>query len=460
MSNKQVTISFESGARSVTGSNFLIEFGNKKFLVDCGLEQGSKYADEQNHNPFAYDPTSIDVLFVTHGHLDHVGRIGKLVKDGFRGQIYSTPPTKEIGELVMIDSMKIVNRAAEEDQKEPLYLQPDVDNALARWNTKDYHEPMMFDCDGEPLTVTFRDAGHILGSSMVVFSYKGTKIAFTGDLGNTPSTLMADTEVMRDIDYLAIESVYGDRNHEMHFERKQKLQDIILRTVKEKGILIIPAFSVERTQELLFELNDMVENKEVPRVPTYLDSPLAIKVTDVFKRNKKYLNKSVQERMKSDDIFDFPGLIRVGDSEESKAIKEVPGPKIIIAGAGMMNGGRVVHHAKNYLNNPHATLLVVGYQAPGTLARLLVDGIKMVRLFGIEVEVRARVETLTGYSAHKDSDDLVSFVEPMVGRLKKVFVILGELRASLFLAQRIKDTYNVETSVPDKGDKVIIPLVQ
>ncbi len=460
MSNKQVTISFESGARSVTGSNFLIEFGNKKFLVDCGLEQGSKYADEQNHNPFAYDPTSIDVLFVTHGHLDHVGRIGKLVKDGFRGQIYSTPPTKEIGELVMIDSMKIVNRAAEEDQKEPLYLQPDVDNALARWNTKDYHEPMMFDCDGEPLTVTFRDAGHILGSSMVIFSYKGTKIAFTGDLGNTPSTLMADTEVMRDIDYLLIESVYGDRNHEMHFERKQKLQDIILRTVKEKGILIIPAFSVERTQELLFELNDMVENKEVPRVPTYLDSPLAIKVTDVFKRNKKYLNKSVQERMKSDDIFDFPGLIRVGDSEESKAIKEVPGPKIIIAGAGMMNGGRVVHHAKNYLNNPHATLLVVGYQAPGTLARLLVDGIKMVRLFGIEVEVRARVETLTGYSAHKDSDDLVSFVEPMVGRLKKVFVILGELRASLFLAQRIKDTYNVETSVPDKGDKVIIPLVQ
>lgn len=460
MSSKQLSISFESGARSVTGSNFLIELGNKKFLVDCGLEQGSKYADEQNHDPFAYDPASIDVLFVTHGHLDHVGRIGKLVKDGFRGQIYSTPPTKEIGELVMIDSMKIVNRAAEEDQKEPLYLQGDVDNALARWNTKDYHEPMIFDCDGEPLTVTFRDAGHILGSSMVVFSYKGTKIAFTGDLGNTPSVLMADTEVMRDIDYLAIESVYGDRNHEMHFERKQKLQDIILRTVKEKGILIIPAFSVERTQELLFELNDMVENKEVPRVPTYLDSPLAIKVTDVFKRNKKYLNKSVQERMKSDDIFDFPGLIRVGDSEESKAIKEVPGPKIIIAGAGMMNGGRVIHHAKNYLNNPHATLLVVGYQAPGTLARLLVDGIKMVRIFGVEVEVRARVETLTGYSAHKDSDDLVSFVEPMVGRLKKVFVILGELKASLFLAQRIKDTYNVETSVPDKGDKVIVPLVQ
>lgn len=460
MQNKEVIISFENGARSVTGSNFVLEIGNKKFMVDCGLEQGSRYADEQNHESFAYDPVSIDTLFVTHGHLDHVGKIAKLVKDGFRGQIYSTPPTKEIGELVMLDSMKIVNRAAEEAQLEPLYLQADVDLALAHWDTKDYHEPMIFDCGGESLTVTFRDAGHILGSSMVIFSYRGTKIAFSGDLGNTPSTLMSDTEMMRDIDYLAIESVYGDRNHEMHFERKQKLKDIILRTVKDKGILVIPAFSVERTQELLFELNNMVEGKEIPQIPMYLDSPLAIKVTDVFKRHKKFLNKDIQDRMRSDDVFDFPGLTRVQDSEESKAIREVPGPKVIIAGAGMMNGGRVVHHAKNYLNNPHATFLVVGYQAPGTLARILVDGIKTVRLFGVEVEVRAKIETLTGYSAHKDSDDLISFIEPMVGKLKKVFVILGELKSSLFLAQRIKDTYNLDVSVPDKGDKVIVPLIQ
>lgn len=460
MQNKEVIISFENGARSVTGSNFVLEIGNKKFMVDCGLEQGSRYADKQNHEPFAYDPASIHTLFVTHGHLDHVGKIAKLIKDGFRGQIYSTPPTKEIGELVMLDSMNIVNKAAEEAQLEPLYLQADVDLALAHWDTKDYHEPMIFDCGGEPLTVTFRDAGHILGSSMVIFSYRGTKIAFSGDLGNTPSTLMSDTETMRDIDYLAIESVYGDRNHEMHFERKQKLKDIILRTVKDKGILVIPAFSVERTQELLFELNNMVEGKEIPQIPMYLDSPLAIKVTDVFKRHKKFLNKDIQDRMRSDDVFDFPGLTRVQDSEESKAIREVPGPKVIIAGAGMMNGGRVVHHAKNYLNNPHATFLVVGYQAPGTLARILVDGIKTVRLFGVEVEVRAKIETLTGYSAHKDSDDLISFIEPMVGKLKKVFVILGELKSSLFLAQRIKDTYNLDVSVPDKGDKVIVPLIQ
>ncbi len=460
MKNNYVNISFISGARSVTGSNFLIEFGEKKFLIDCGLEQGTRYAEETNHEPFAYDPASVDVLFVTHGHLDHVGRIPKLLKDGFRGQIYSTPPTKEIGELVMIDSMKIINRAAEEAGREALYLQEDIDHALARWNTKDYHEAILFDCDGEPLSVSFRDAGHILGSAMVVFSYQGKKIAFTGDLGNTPSTLLSDTEVMRDIDYLAIESVYGDRNHELHFERKEKLKASVLHTVQTKGILVIPAFSVERTQELLFELNEMVEKGELPQVPMYLDSPLAIKVTDVFKRHTKYLNSDAQNKIRTDDIFNFPGLTRIQDSEESKALKDLPGPKIIIAGAGMMNGGRVVHHAKNYLGNPHATFLIVGYQAPGTLARVLVDGIKQVRIYGVEVEVKAKIEVLSGYSAHKDSDDLVAFVEPMVGRLKKVFVILGELRSALFLAQRIKDSFDVDAVVPDKGDKVTISLVQ
>ncbi len=457
----KVDISFENGARSVTGSNFLIDFGNKRFAVDCGLSQGGKYADDLNHEPFNYDPSSVDVLFVTHGHLDHVGRIAKLVKDGFRGQIYSTPPTKEIGELIMIDSMKIINRAAEEDQRDPLYLQEDIDRALNKWDTKNYHEPMIFDCGGgEPLSVSFRDAGHILGSAMIVFSYQGTKIAFTGDLGNTPSTLMADTEIMRDIDYLAIESVYGDRNHELHLERKEKLKEVILNTVKNKGILVIPAFSVERTQELLLELNNMVEKKEVPQIPIFLDSPLAIKVTEVFKRNKHFLNKEAQAQMRHDDIFQFPGLTQVLDSEESKAIKDVPGPKIIIAGAGMMNGGRIVHHAKNYLNNPRATFLIIGYQAPGTLARILVDGIKSVRLFGTEVQVRAKVIMISGYSAHKDSDALIDFIEPMVGRLKKVFVILGELKSSLFLAQRIKDNFNIEAVVPDKGDKVTITLLQ
>lgn len=449
-----------SGARSVTGSNFLIECFDKKFLVDCGLEQGTRYAEETNRESFSYDPASIDALFVTHGHLDHVGRIPKLMKDGFRGRIYSTPPTKEIGELVMIDSMKIINKDAELDGLDPLYSQEHIDMALTRWDTREYHQAIVFDCDGEPLTVSFRDAGHILGSAMIVFTFRGKKIAFTGDLGNTPSILLNNTELMKDIDYLAIESVYGNRNHELHFERRQKLKSILLQTIAQKGILVIPAFSVERTQEILFELNEMIETKEIPSVPMFLDSPLAIKVTEVFKRHKKYLNPDAQNKMHSDDIFSFPGLTLVRDSEESKSLKDIPGPKVIIAGAGMMNGGRVLHHAKNYLSNPHATFLLVGYQAPGTLARLLADGMKNVRIYGVEVEVRAHIDMLSGYSAHKDSDDLIAFVEPMVGRLKKVFVILGELQSALFLAQRIRDTFGVDAIVPDKGDKVTLSLVE
>ncbi len=458
MQNKSIEISFENGARSVTGSNFLITIGDKKFLVDCGLGQGSKEKDIENHDSFKYNPNDVDALFVTHGHLDHVGRIGKLVKDGFRGRIYSTPPTKDIGELVMVDSMKIVNRNALEQGLEELYTQEHVDQALAHWDTHNYHEHIHFKTTLGDVTVEFRDAGHILGSAMIVFTVNGKKIAFTGDLGNTPSVLLADTEVMDDIDYLAIESVYGDRNHELHFERKEKLRTIMERTIKEQGVLIIPAFSVERTQELLFEMDDLFEEHKLSRVPVYLDSPLAIKVTEAFKRHRHYLNKSAQEQMKTDDIFSFANLHETRDAEESKAIKEAPAPKIIIAGAGMMNGGRILHHAHNYLGNEKATLLIIGYQAPGTLGRLIADGIKMVRMYGEEVRIHARIEKISGYSAHKDSDHLVEFVGSMAPRLKKVFVILGELKSSAFLAQRLVDEYNLDVSVPEQGDIVVIPL--
>jgi len=458
MQNKTIDISFECGARSVTGSNFLFTIGDKKFLVDCGLEQGSKDKELKNHKEFSYNPSDIDVLLVTHAHLDHVGRIGKLVKDGFRGKIHSTPPTKDIGELVMIDSMKIINHDAEQDGIEPLYLQEHVDTALTLWSTHHYHIPIHFKTSLGDVSVEFRDAGHILGSSIVVFTIDKTKIAFTGDLGNSPSILLNDTEVMNDIDYLAVESVYGDRNHEHRDERKEKLQAILARTIEQKGVLIIPAFSVERTQEILFEMDDMFENGLLPRTPVYLDSPLAIKVTEAFKRHKTYLNKTAQAEMAHDDIFSFAGLREIQDAEDSKAIKEAPAPKIIIAGSGMMSGGRVLHHAKNYLGNKNATFLIIGYQAPGTLGRLIVDGIKKVRMYGTEVEIHARIEKISGYSAHKDSDNLVAFVGPMVPRLKKVFIILGELNSSTFLAQRLSDTYGLDVSVPDQGEVVTLAV--
>lgn len=453
-----ITISFESGARSVTGSNFLITIGEKKFLVDCGLEQGGKDKERENHEPFRYNPSEIDVLLVTHGHLDHVGRIGKLVKEGFRGEIYSTPPTKDIGELVMTDSMKIINHEAEEEGLEPLYTQEHIDVAMSLWKTHDYYKPFSFQTNVGEVRVEFRDAGHILGSSIVVFDISGKKIAFTGDLGNTPSILLRDTEVMSDIDYLAMESVYGDRNHELRQERKEKLRAVMARTIEEKGVLIIPAFSVERTQEILFEMDSFFEEKQLPKVPVYLDSPLAIKVTEAFKRYPQYLNEATQEQMKTDDVFSFSNLHEVRDSDESKAIKDAPSPKIIIAGAGMMNGGRVLHHAFNYLGSEKTTLLIIGYQSPGTLGRIISDGIRDIRMYGQDVTIKARIEKIRGYSAHKDSDNLVAFVRPMAPRLKKVFIILGELKSAAFLAQRITDTYEVPVSIPDKGDVVTISL--
>lgn len=457
-SSDDLKVQFVSGARSVTGSNFLIEVGNKLFLVDCGLSQGTRYAEEDNYANFTYDPASVDALIVTHGHLDHVGRIPKLVKDGFKGVIYSTPPTAEIGRLIMEDSLKILTKEAEMANMVPLYTESDVAQAVALWQTRDYHEPIFFDCGGEELAITLRDAGHILGSSMIEFMYKNTKFVFTGDLGNTPSILLPDTEKLTDIDYLLIESVYGDRNHESHDERRKKLQDVLLECSKKQGTLVIPSFSVERTQELLFEMNEMIEGGLVPKIPVYLDSPLAISVTEVFKNYKKYFNHEARKLMQSDDIFDFPGLTLVRTTEESKALRQISGCKVIIAGSGMMNGGRVVHHAYNYLQDPTSTFLIIGYQAPGTLGRMVVDGLKHVKVFGEILDVRATIKTINGYSAHKDSDSLVTFVEPMIGRLKKIFVILGEPKSSFFLAQRFADTYGVEVAVPDKGDVVTLPL--
>jgi metallo-beta-lactamase family protein len=433
-------------------------------MVDCGLEQGSKYADETNHEPFAYDPASIDVLFVTHAHLDHVGRIAKLVKDGFRGQIYSTSPTKEIGELVMLDSMKIVNKSAEEAGREPLYLQADVDNALARWDTKDYHQPMIFDCEGEPLSVTFRDAGHILGSSMVVFSYLGKKIAFTGDLGNTPSSLLTDTETMHDIDYLAIESVYGDRNHDPHEVRDANFKRAIEEGIKRGGAILIPAFSIERTQVILYELNNLIEDGHIPSIPVYIDSPLAAQVTDIYKRNEDLFKLEVQREIKAgDDIFNFPKLKITHSVQDAKEIHKVNGPKIILAGSGMSEGGRVLGHEAELLPHPENTIILVGFQAMGTVGRRIEEGSKVININHQNIKVRAHVENIRGFSSHKDSDHLLEFVDKSVYGEKgiegtesdanvkkpKVFVIMGEPKSSLFLAQRIREYLDIEAVYPE-----------
>ena len=446
-----VKLTFCGGAGSVTGANFLLEADGKKILVDCGLTQGIKLADDINWDPFPYNPKEVDILFVTHAHVDHLGRIPKLIHEGFRGKIYSTLPTKAMANLMLEDTAGILSKNREHDLAD-IYSEENIKLSLSLWLGYNYHEPIKI---SENLTVTMLDAGHILGSAMILFEIGGKKILFTGDLGNSPSMLLPDTEKVTDIDYLVMESTYGDRNHESRNDRRRLLAQVIQENYHAKGTLIIPTFSLERSQELLFELNDLVESKLIPIMPIFLDSPLAIRLTEVFKQFKSYFNENAQKAMVHDKhIFDFQGLHETLRSEESKQIGTVPNPKVVIAGSGMSSGGRIVHHERHYLPDPNNTLLLTGYQAVGTPGRLIQEGLKTVHITGEDVVVRARVVTITGYSGHKDSDGLVHFVEDTSDKLKKVFVVMGEPKSSMFLVQKLRDYLGVDAYAPDRGDSV------
>ncbi|MCR4334612.1 MAG: MBL fold metallo-hydrolase [Patescibacteria group bacterium] len=445
----KLKITFWGGVGLITGANFLVEYSGKKFLVDCGLIQGEKFSSDDNRKPFPYNPAEINFLFITHAHLDHIGRIPKLVKDGFKGVIYSTSETKQLSQLILEDACAILTKDAQNDGLLPIYEMNDVNNAIGLWKEISYHNETEIH---EGLKVYLQDAGHILGSSMIEFRTKEAKILFTGDLGNSPTPLLKDTEKIEDIDYLIMESVYGDRNHEPKDERRKKLADVIKQTAKRGGAVVIPAFSLERTQVILYELNKLVESGQIPSLPVFVDSPLAIKVTSIYKASENYFNEKVRNEIKGgDDIFNFPRLKFSMTGQDSIAIYKIPNPKIIIAGSGMSSGGRVTHHEINYLPDPSSTILLVGYQSVGTVGRQLQDGAKKVRINGQEVYVKAHIETILGYSSHKDSDHLVEFVEDSKATLKKVFVVMGEPKASLFLVQKLRDYIDVNAIYPEKG---------
>ncbi len=454
---KKLKVTFCSGAGTVTGANFLIEardeqgMKGKKFLVDCGLVQGEKVADDQNWDPFPYNVSEIDYLFVTHAHVDHLGRIPKLIADGFKGKIYSTPPTLGLAPAMLEDTMSILARDHEHGL-DKIYTKENVDKAISLWEGIPYHRAINIEGG---FTVTFRDAGHILGSAMVEIVYNGKNIIFTGDLGNSPSPFLPDTEKVTDADYVIMESVYGDRNHESRNERKKMLESVIEDNYRRKGSLIMPTFSLERTQELLFEINDLVENRRIPEMPIFLDSPLAIRLTTVYRKFADYFSVAAQKLISAgDDIFTFPGLKVTVKTEESKMILTTPDPKIIIAGSGMSNGGRIVHHEQNYLPNENNTLLLTGYQSPGTLGRILQEGAKSVFIAGQKIEVNARVVTISGYSGHKDSDALLNFVEGMGDRVQKIFVVMGEPKSELFLVQRIRDFLGLYAYAPQAKETI------
>lgn len=462
----------------VTGSNYLIKTDEYNILVDCGMFQGNKQMENMNYDKFPYDPSEIDFLFLTHAHIDHSGRIPKLVKEGFKGRIITTNPTYDLCKIMLKDSAKIQesdvqweNRKRERSGRpalEPLYTMSDAGNSLK------YFEPYFIDQKitiNDKIQIRFKDAGHILGSAIVEIWIKENdetiKIVFSGDLGMPGRPIINNPEYIDEADYLVIESTYGDTIHESYDDSSNKLIDIINETVIRGGTVIIPSFAVGRTQELIYKLNKYYEyNQDVEeymKVPVYVDSPMAVDATEVFKRNSSSFNEEARELiLKGDNPFEFGNLRYVKSQEESMALNKFSFPKVIISSSGMATAGRVRHHLKHNLWDEKNSLVFVGYQAQGTLGRILLDGIKRVKILGEEINVKAQIYDIEGFSGHADKVVLLDWIKNFKSKPNKIFIVHGEIDAATALADQIKNIYGIETMIPNIGDsfKIVKNQVQ
>lgn len=449
-------LTFHGGVGMVTGANYLLESGNQKILVDCGLFQGSSFSEELNYKPFPYDPREIAAVFVTHSHIDHIGRLPKLYKEGFRGPVFSTAPSKDFAEFLLLDSEHLLQEESDSRQLPDLYGKEDIAGLMNIWQTVDYRQPFKIGA----FEIEFYDAGHVLGSGSIVISAENKKIVFSGDLGNVPAPLIKSTDYPKNADYALMETTYGNRVHEQLAKRKDLLEDLIEETAQKGGVLMIPAFALERTQELLFEINELVENGRIPALPVFIDSPLAIKLTTIYEKysgDLQYFNREAVNLKKSgDQIFNFPGLRMTLTTEQSKEINSVPAPKVVIAGAGMSNGGRILHHELRYLSDPNSAILFIGYQAEGSLGRKILDGAPTVRIMGQDVPVRCKIRVIDGYSAHADQPQLLKWLEEMRFGLRKVFLVQGEKKEIDPLQNKIRDELAIATEAPSLGEIAVI----
>lgn len=444
-------ITFHGAAHEVTGSCHLIETAKTKILLDCGMFQGSDFNEGKNQDAFPFDVKSLQGVVVSHAHLDHTGRIPKLVKDGYEGKIYMTKATVELSRLIWDDAYQIMEYNNKKFQQPLLFSPPDIAEASIQCEGLDYGEAFTV---GD-LTIKFHDAGHIFGSAFIEITGEGKTVVFSGDIGNVDAPIIQDTEKLPAIDALLCESTYGDRIHESRAERDQILLSLIQEGVARGGTIMIPAFSLERTQELLYKLHEMSEHDHtLPNVPIYLDSPLAIHAMDVYKKYKEYYDTEANQHIGSDDFLDFPQLHVTLTREESKTINNVRGPKIIIAGSGMMNGGRIVHHAFRYVSDPASTLIIVGYQAQGTLGRRLYEGAEHVEIFGEDIPVHCKIKAIGAMSAHADQNKLLSWIQEATKRPAKVYCIHGEPAAATALAHKIRDQFGIQAFVPQPHETV------
>lgn len=446
-------IIFLGANREVTGSCYFLESDGTKILIDCGLFQGGRFSEEKNYDDFDFNPAKLDYVVLTHAHLDHCGRLPKLISHGFTGKIFATNPTIDLAEIVMKDSAEIIEEEAVLNNHPPLITTTDVLKTLPHFQAIEYRQEVSL---GKNINFQLKDAGHILGSAIVEINVNGKTIVFSGDLGNPPVPILRPMENIQGADYLVIESTYGDRVHEDYRTREVLLKKAILEVIAKKGTLLIPAFALERTQEILYELDRLIENKKIPQIPVFLDSPMGIEATRIFKKYPKYYNREAKDLLSRDnDFFRFPNLTFTGTVSESKKINNVPNPKIIIAGSGMMHGGRILFHAQRCLGNPQNFLLIVGFQVKNSLGRKILEGAKIVNILGQDIEIRAKVKAIGAYSAHADQEQLLSWINEIKKRKpKSIFITHGELNSSISLGEKFKEKFKEKILIPKYKEEI------
>lgn len=459
-------ISFHGAVESVTGSCHLLEWGNKKVLLDCGQFQGSNREEKMNFGDFDFVPSEIDYLLLSHCHIDHCGRIPLLVKRGFKGDIICTKPTYDLCKIMLLDSAHIHESEAEwENRKgkragkqivEPLYTQEDAMNCMEYFKPNLYGQMVKIDND---FSVRFLDAGHVLGSSLIeIWVNEGSdeelKIVYSGDLGVENRPLLNNPSYIEEADYVIMESTYGNRLHQDTESRMDKLIDIIINTTRQGGNVIIPAFAVGRTQEIIYELNRYYDYpskhaEELRKIPVYIDSPLASKTTEIFESNSQVFDEETRKLVLSgDNPLHFENLKFVQSPIESKLLNEDKTPKIIISASGMCEAGRIKHHLKHNLWRKESSIVFVGYQAENTLGRRIRDGEKLVKIFGEEINISAQIFDLEGFSGHADKNGLLKWVKGFTKKPKKIFIVHGEADAKAEFAKTIEAEFSIDCIVP------------
>ena len=466
----KIKLSFLGAAGNVAGSRFLLETNNTRILIDCGLYQERDLLS-RNWEPFPIPPHTVDAVLLTHAHVDHCGLLPKLVHDGFHGKIYCTEATSEIAQIVLLDSAHLQVEDAEfkkrRHQRErrkgpfpeiPLYTVDDVKASLPLFSPVKYGESVQA---GDGIRVDFHDAGHVLGSSMVRITVSQTgerrTIVFSGDVGRWDKPILQDPSLFHEVDYILIESTYGDRVHKDGPDVSDSLADIVNSTWKAGGNIIIPSFALQRSQEVLYYLDKLLIEDRIPHLMVFIDSPMAVKITEVFRRHSELFDAEMLRLIaKYRSPFDFPGLKMVQTVDESKAINHIKGTVIIIAGSGMCTGGRVKHHLVTNITRPESTILFVGYQAVGTLGRQIVDGAKKVRILGQFYEVKAKIVQLGGLSSHADREELFKWLSALTRAPRRVFVVHGEPEASKTFGEFIRKNKGWNVSIPAYQDEIIL----